>query len=338
MHVAGTIGNFYIRLHSTKPVIKPKIFLGATLTDSIAIRRAEAVRHFNRFYTQHIGALHERLQKSPFSLTEVRVLHELTRGRAQTASGLARNLGLDSGYLSRLLTSFERRALITRRPSESDARLSLIALTEQGHAAHEPLDAAATAEVLAVLERLQPTSQEQLIGAMKMVERLLSDQPQHGIITLRAPRAGEYGWLVHRQALLFACEHDWDLSFEGLLARVVADFTQHHDPLRETCWIAEQDGTVVGSALLIGVSTTVARIRLLYIEPDMRRLGIGTQLVDECVRFAKRAGYTKLTLSTATTLEESRRLCERAGFICAGAAPEVRFGHELTIERWERDL
>lgn len=329
---------FLYRMAFNNTINKPTIFRGATLTDSTALRRAEAVRHFNRFFTQHIGALHERLQKSPFSLTEVRVLHELTRGQAQTAAALARNLGLDSGYLSRLLTSFERGALITRRPSETDARQSLIALTEQGHAAYEPLDAAAIAEVLGVLERLQSSSQEQLIGAMKLVERLISDRPQRGIITLRAPRAGEYGWLVHRQALLFASEHDWDQSFEGILARVIADFTQHHDPLRETCWIAELDGTIVGSALVIGVSTTVARIRLLYIEPDMRCMGIGTQLVEECVRFARRAGYTKLTLSTATALGPSRRLCERAGFICADAAPEMRFGHDLTIERWERDL
>ena len=308
------------------------------MTDSTALRRVEAVRHFNRFYTQQIGALHERLQKSPFSLTEVRVLHELARGRAQTATVLARDLGLDSGYLSRLLTSFERRGLITRRPSESDARQSLIALTQLGHAAYDPLDTAAVEEVLAVLERLHAISQEQLIAAMKLLERLLSNRPRSGIITLRTPQAGEYGWLVHRQALLFAHEHQWDQSFEGLLARVIADFTQHHDPLRETCWIAEQNGTIVGSALVIGVSATVARIGMLYIEPDMRRLGIGTQLVDECVRFAKRAGYTKLTLSTATALGEARRLCERTGFVCAEAAPERRFGHDLTVERWERDL
>jgi DNA-binding MarR family transcriptional regulator/GNAT superfamily N-acetyltransferase len=308
------------------------------LTDSAALRRAEAVRHFNRFYTKHIGALHERLQKSPFSLTEVRVLHELARGRAQTATVLARNLGLDSGYLSRLLTSFERRNLITRRPSESDARQSLIALTDQGHAAYEPLDTAAIDEVLSVLERLAVNAQETLIGAMKLVERLLDDQPRRGIITLRAPRAGEYGWLVHRQALLLASEHGWDHTFEGLLAKTVADFTQHHDPVRETCWIAEQDNAIVGSALVAGISATVARIRLLYIEPDMRRLGIGTQLVDECVRFARRAGYTRITLSTVATLGESRRLGERAGFVCASATPEMRFGHALTVERWERDL
>lgn len=204
------------------------------MIDSAALRRAEAVRHFNRFYTKHIGALHERLQKSVFSLTEVRVLHELARGRAQTAAVLTRNLGLDSGYLSRLLTSFERRKLITRRPSESDARQSLISLTDEGHAAYEPLDAVAIEEVMSVLDRLAGSSQEQLIGAMKLVERLLDDQPRRGIVTLRGPRGGEYGWLVHRQAVLFANEHGWDQSFEGLLARTVADFTLNRDPVRET--------------------------------------------------------------------------------------------------------
>ena len=186
------------------------------MTDSEALRRAQAVRHFNRFYTQLIGALHEHLAKSAFSLTEVRVLHELSRGRAQTASVLGRNLGLDSGYLSRLLTSFERRNLITRRPSDTDARQSLIALTDNGHAAYAPLDTAAIDEVSALLNGLTALSQEHLIAAMKVIERLLDSKPQHELVTLRQPRAGECGWLVHRQAQWFAAQYGWDQSFEGL--------------------------------------------------------------------------------------------------------------------------
>jgi DNA-binding MarR family transcriptional regulator/GNAT superfamily N-acetyltransferase len=308
------------------------------LTDSEALRRAQAVRHFNRFYVQHIGALHEHLAKGAFSLTEVRVLHELSRARAQTASALGRTLGLDSGYLSRLLTSFERRDLITRRPSDWDARQSLIALTAAGHAAYEPLDTAAIDEVLALLGGLSALSQEQLIAAMKLIERLLGDTPNHELVILRQPRAGECGWLVHRQAQWFAAEYGWDQSFEGLLARVVADYTQRNDALREMCWVAEQDGMVVGSACIVGVSTTVAGVRLLWVEPDMQRLGIGTQLLSECVRFARRAGYTKLTLTTVSTLAQPRRLCERAGFSLAGTAAERRFGKDLTIERWELEL
>jgi len=308
------------------------------LSDSEALRRAQAVRHFNRFYTQHIGALHEHLAKSEFSLTEVRVLHELFRGRAQTASVLGRALGLDSGYLSRLLTSFERRNLITRRPSELDARQSLIALTELGHAAYGPLDTAAIEEVSAVLDGLTTLSQERLISAMQVIERLLGGKPRHELVTLRQPRAGECGWLVQRQAQWFAAEFGWDRSFEGLLARIVADYTLRNDPVREMCWVAEQDGMVVGSVCVVAVSTTVAGMRLLWVEPDVQRLGIGTQLVSECVRFAKRAGYTTLTLTTASMLGEPRRLCERAGFRLAGTTAERRFGKDLTIERWELNL
>ncbi|MCC8392078.1 bifunctional helix-turn-helix transcriptional regulator/GNAT family N-acetyltransferase [Paraburkholderia sp. MMS20-SJTR3] len=308
------------------------------MTDSEALRRAQAVRHFNRFYTRRIGALHEHLAKSEFSLTEVRVLHELSRGRAQTASVLGRALGLDSGYLSRLLTSFERRNLISRRPSDTDARQSLIALTEHGHATYAPLDAAAVQEVLGLLDQLNALSQEHLIAAMKRIERLLDERPTQARVLLRLPRSGECGWLVHRQAQWFAAQHGWDQTFEGLLARIVADYAQRNDPLRERCWIAEQDGVVVGSVCVVGVSTTVAGVRLLWVEPDARRLGVGTDLLGECVRFARRAGYTKLTLTTASMFVEPRRLCERAGFRLAGAAAERRFGHELTIERWELEL
>jgi DNA-binding MarR family transcriptional regulator/GNAT superfamily N-acetyltransferase len=308
------------------------------LTDSEALRRAQAVRHFNRFYTQHIGALHEHLAKSAFSLTEVRVLHELWRGPAQTASVLGRALGLDSGYLSRLLTGFERRNLITRRASDSDARQSLIALTDAGHAAYAPLDKAAIDEVSALLDGITPLSQEQLIAAMTLIERLLGNQARHEPVTLRPPRAGDCGWLVHRQAQWFAAQYGWDQSFEGLLARVVADYTQRNDSVREMCRVAEQKGVVVGSVCVAGISTTVASIRLWWVEPDVQRLGIGTQLIGECVRFARRAGYTKLTLTTASLLMEPRRLCARTGFQLAGTAAEHRFGKDLTIERWELQL
>jgi DNA-binding MarR family transcriptional regulator/N-acetylglutamate synthase-like GNAT family acetyltransferase len=309
-----------------------------TLTDPATWWRAEPVRHFNRFYTRYIGALHEQLHKSEFSLTEVRVLHELARGRADTASALARNLGLDSGYLSRLLSSFERRDLITRRPAEHDARQSMLALTEAGRAAYAPLDEAAVAEVAAVLEQLAQGAEEQLIGAMKLIERLLDDRPRHRIVTLRAPRPGELGWLVGRQAQLFSGAYGWNQTFEGMLAKLVAAFAATHDPQRETCWIAEQNGTVVGSALVAMRSDQVATVRLLYVEPDVQRLGIGSQLLSECVRFAIGAGYRKLAITTAGAQREARRLFVQTGFIRAATATEQRFGCELVVENWERDL
>jgi DNA-binding MarR family transcriptional regulator/GNAT superfamily N-acetyltransferase len=308
------------------------------VNDPATVRRAQAVRHFNRFYTQHIGALHEHLQKSPFSLTEVRVMHELARGHFQTAAALARNLGLDSGYLSRLLSSFERRNLISRRPSDIDARQSLVSLTDAGRAAYQPLDAAAVDEVLAVLMRLAGESQDQLVCAMKLIERLLDERPRHSIVTLRAPRAGEYGWLVYRQAQLFANGQGWDQTFEGLLAQMVADFAQQHDAQRETCWIAEQEGTIVGSALVVSVSQHEAGIRMLYVEPDVQRLGIGTQLIKECIQFAKRAGYRELTVSSERSLHDASRLFTHAGFTRASAEDKLCFGRNLTFEQWGRKL
>ncbi|HEX7932567.1 MAG TPA: helix-turn-helix domain-containing GNAT family N-acetyltransferase [Paraburkholderia sp.] len=308
------------------------------MTDSEALRRAQAVRHFNRFYTRLIGALHEHLINSTFSLTEVRVLRELSRGSAQTASALGRTLGIDSGYLSRLLTNFERHDLITRRPSETDARQSLIAITDNGHAAYAPLDAAASQEVLELLDGLSTSSQEQLIASMKLVERLLGEKPPSETVELRAPQPGECGWLVQRQAQWFAAQYGWDQSFEGLLARVVADYTQRNDTVREMCVVADQNGITVGAVCIVAVSATVAAVRLLWVEPDVQRLGIGTRLMNEATRFARRAGYTKLTLTTASTLEESRHLCKRAGFELVSAAQERRFGKMLTIERWELGL
>jgi DNA-binding MarR family transcriptional regulator/GNAT superfamily N-acetyltransferase len=265
-------------------------------------------------------------------------MQELSRSEHQTAAALARNLGIDSGYLSRLLSSFERRNLISRRTSEIDARQSLVSLTETGLAAYRPLDAAALDEVGAVLARLAPHSQDQLIGAMKLIERLLDERPRHSIVTLRAPRAGEYGWLVSRQAQLFAYGHGWDHTFEALLAQQAARFAQGHDTLREICWVAEQDGLIVGSALVAAASDTQASVRMLYVEPNVRRLGIGTQLINECLRFAKRAGYRTLSLESESSLNDARRLVMQAGFTLLSTAPERRFGRDLVIEQWEHGL
>ncbi|MFC0398166.1 bifunctional helix-turn-helix transcriptional regulator/GNAT family N-acetyltransferase [Paraburkholderia rhizosphaerae] len=308
------------------------------MPDPAALRRAQAVRHFNRFYTKHIGELHEHVHTSEFSLTEIRVLRELALGRVQTAACLARGLGLDSGYLSRLLTGFERRKLIDRRPSVTDARQSLLTITEAGRAAYQPLDAAAIGEVLGLLARLGDGSQDQLIDAMKLIERLLDNGPRHRNVTLRAPRAGDYGWLVHRQAQLFARGQGWDYRFESLLARMIAEFSESHDPRIETCMIAEQQGTVAGSALITRLAADTAIVRMLYVEPDVQRLGIGTQLMNECVSFAQRAGYAKLSVTTESALLDARRLFEHAGFTRMSAEPAQRFGRRLVLERWMRDL
>ncbi|MGG1945066.1 bifunctional helix-turn-helix transcriptional regulator/GNAT family N-acetyltransferase [Trinickia sp. NRRL B-1857] len=300
--------------------------------------RAEAVRHFNRFYTQHIGVLHEFLQKSPFSLTEVRVLRELTLGTVSTATELARVLGLDSGYLSRLLTSFERRQLITRRQSEADARQSLLELTPEGRAAYAPLEVAAIDEVCGVLKRLSAAGQEQLIAAMRIIERLLDRMPRRAAFSLRAPRLGDYGWLVHRQSLLFGAEYGCDLGFEAFAAQEMAELSGLRDRSRAMCWIAEQQDTVVGAAFVTALSDHAARMRLLYVEPESRGLGIGTLLVGQSIGFAQRAGYETLTLTTCGLLNDGRRVFERAGFSCVSTEPERRFGRNLVAQTWERKL
>lgn len=307
-------------------------------TDDDAKRRVEAVRQFNRFYTKYSEALGARLPRSELSLTEIRVLYELARGHAQTAAALARELSLDTGYLSRILTGFEKRSLIARKPSPTDARQSLLTLTETGHARFAPLDAAARDAIRASLDVLTPAEQDQLIAAMRVVERLLGKRKTEGGAALRAPRAGEYGWLVHRQAQWFAHELGWDRHFEASLAQSVAALADTRDPARETGWIAECDGTAVGSAFVTAVDDAVARVRLLFVEPHARRLGIGSQLLDECVRFAQQAGYKAVELTLPAMLGEAKRVAGHHGFRCERAETAQRFGRELVVEQWVREL
>ena len=307
-------------------------------TDEDASRRVEAVRQFSRFYTKYAEALDARLPRSELSLTEIHVLYELARGDAQTAAELARELSLDTGYLSRILTGFEKRGLISRKPSTTDARQSLLALTEAGQERFAPLDAAMIDCIHASLDGLTAAEQDQMIGAMRVVERLLGRRSSEGGATLRAPRAGEYGWLVHRQAQWYAQELGWDRHFEASLAQSVAALAARQDSARETGWIAEHDGLAVGAAFVAAAGDALARVRLLFVEPHARRLGIGSQLLDECVRFAQRAGYKAVELTLAATLDDARRVAGRHGFRFEDAAKEQHFGRELLIERWVRDL
>jgi DNA-binding MarR family transcriptional regulator/GNAT superfamily N-acetyltransferase len=307
-------------------------------TDDDATRRVEAVRQFNRFYTKYSEALDARLPRSEFSLTEIRVLYELTRGHAQTAAVLSRDLSLDTGYLSRILTGFEKRGLISRKPSSTDARQSLLMLTEAGHAQFAPFDAAMIDSIHALLDVLTAAEQDQMIAAMRVVERLLGRRNMEDGAALRAPRAGEYGWLVHRQAQWFAHELGYDRRFEASLAQSVAALAGAQDPARETGWIAERDGTAVGSVFVTAAGDAVARVHLLFVEPHARRHGIGSQLLDECVRFARQAGYTAMELTLASTLDDAKRVAGHCGFRYDHAETAQRFGREMVMERWVRKL
>ncbi|MGN6667873.1 MAG: bifunctional helix-turn-helix transcriptional regulator/GNAT family N-acetyltransferase [Trinickia sp.] len=308
------------------------------MIDTTLRHRAEAVRRFNRFYTQHIGVLHEFLQKSPFSLTEVRVLRELALGTVSTATELARSLGLDSGYLSRLLTSFERRQLITRRQSETDARQSLLELTPAGHAAYAPLEVAAIEEVCGLLKGFSTAGQEELIAAMRIIERLLDRVRPRASASLRAPKPGDFGWLVHRQARLFAAEYGADMGFEAYATQEMAEVSRLRERERAVCWIAEQEDSIVGAAFVAALSARAARMRLLYVEPESRGRGVGTLLVEQSIGFARRSGYETLTLTACGVAGDGRRVFERAGFHCVATEPERRFGRNLVAQTWERRL
>jgi DNA-binding MarR family transcriptional regulator/GNAT superfamily N-acetyltransferase len=302
-------------------------------------QRIQSVRRFNRFYTRKIGVLQEHMLRSPLSLTEMRVLYELAHRDKPSAAEIGRELGLQAGYLSRILGGFETRGLITREPSESDGRQSLLTLTERGRKTFVPLDARARDEVSAMLRELAVPDQERLVGAMRTVEQLLGGEPGvGGPCRLRTHRPGDMGWVVYRHGVLYAQEYGWDEQMEALVAEIVAKFIRDFDPECERCWIAERDGEPVGSIFLVKQSKSVAKLRLLFVEPSARGAGIGHQLVAECLRFAREAGYRKVTLWTNDVLHAARRIYQAAGFRLVREESHHSFGHNLVGQYWELKL
>jgi DNA-binding MarR family transcriptional regulator/GNAT superfamily N-acetyltransferase len=299
----------------------------------------DAVRRFTRFYTRRIGVLQEGLLGSPFSLTEGRVIYEIAQRDGATASELGKELGLDPGYLSRILRGFEEKGLIARRASEKDGRQNLLSLTSSGREAFEAMNARSRHEVGAMLTGLAVSDQARLIAAMRVVERLLAPgaAPRRAY-SLRAHRPGDMGWIIHRQAVLYHQEYGWDESFEALVAEICAAFVKNFDPKRERCWIAEIEGEIVGSVFLVKQSDEVAKLRLLYVEPKARGLGLGRRLVRECIGFARDAGYARLTLWTNDILHAARRIYVDEGFRLVQEERHRSFGHDLVGQNWELGL
>jgi DNA-binding MarR family transcriptional regulator/GNAT superfamily N-acetyltransferase len=298
-----------------------------------------AIRRFNRLYTKHIGVLREGHLDSPFSLTEVRVLYELAHRDGLTASELARELALDSGYLSRILRSFEQRGLIEKTRSESDARQTHLRLTETGRTAFAPLDSRADDEIAALVERVHPDDRRRLTEAMRTIERVLVPGAEASrSYLIRTHQPGDIGWVVYRHGVLYAREYGWDERFEALVAQIVAEFVQNFDARRERCWIAEQNGERVGSVFLVRKTDTIAKLRLLLVEPKARGLGIGHRLVDECIRFARQARYERMTLWTNSVLHAARRIYEEAGFRLVSEEAHSMFGKDLVGQTWELEL
>jgi DNA-binding MarR family transcriptional regulator/N-acetylglutamate synthase-like GNAT family acetyltransferase len=307
---------------------------------SVPDERIHAVRRFNRFYTRKIGVLKKGLLDSPLSLAEGRVLYELAQCEHTTASELTHQLGLDSGYLSRMLKSFQSKGLIARAAAEGDGRQILLTLTARGREMFATIDERSRDEIAGLLAKLRASDQAQLVAALDRVERLLGEESDRDgpAYILRPHQPGDIGWIIHRHGVLYAEEYGLDISFEAFVARIAASFIENFDQRLECCWIAEREGEIAGSVVLVNEGEGVAKLRLLYVEPKARGLGIGARLVGECIGFARRAGYHKVTLWTNDILISARRIYEAAGFHLTREDPHHSFGRDLVGQYWELPL
>jgi DNA-binding MarR family transcriptional regulator/GNAT superfamily N-acetyltransferase len=297
-----------------------------------------AVRAFNRLYTNVIGVLRGSYLGTPYSLTEARLLFELGQRDRTEVTALRRGLDIDAGYLSRILSRFEADQLITREKSGTDARRQVITLAPAGRALQQSLDTRAAEQIGGLLASLGDDAQRRLVASVREITQVLTDAPPPRAYLLRPPRPGDLGWVVERQAAGYAAEYGWDGTYEALVARIIADYIDHRDPAREAAWIAETGGQRVGSVLCVRKSSTVAQLRLLYVDPAARGLGIGSKLVEECMRFARSAGYTEMTLWTNSVLAGARRIYQRAGFTLGDEEPHHSYGVDLVGQNWSRKL
>ena len=301
----------------------------------------QAVRHFNRFYTKRIGVLQGGMLDSPLSLTELRVLYEVAHRDRPTAAQIGQELGLDAGYLSRLLAKLTHQKLLRRERSSADARETLLSFTKEGRKTFRLLDSRSDQQVAVMLTKLTPAQQKQLLGAMHTIEDRLADKQSSpsAPYLLRTHQPGDMGWIVHRHGALYWQEYGYDERFEALVANVVGEFVENFDPKRERCWIAERDGEILGTIFLVKKSKTVCKLRLLLVEPAARGLGIGRRLIVECIRFARQAGYKKMILWTQSELKAARHLYKGAGFQLVGRQKHNSWGRtNLVAEVWELKL
>ena len=306
----------------------------------MSVTTVTEVRGFNRFYTRILGLLGPKLAGSAFGLTEARVLFELAHSEQLAVADLRRTLDLDAGYLSRILSRFIADGLVEREPSTTDGRQKLVRLTGHGHAAFAETDTLQADAIDRLVAPLDEGQRSQLVSAMSRIQRVLDgDRHAAGDLVLRAPEPGDLGWVVARHGARYAAEHGWGAGFEALVARVVADFGDRGDTEREAAWIAEIGGEPVGSIFCTASGDPdTAQLRLLLVEPHARGAGVGSRLVDECLRFARRSGYARIMLWTTDLQTQARELYQRVGFTLDRREPEQRFGHDIVGEYWSRDL
>ncbi len=301
--------------------------------------RIDEVRRFNRFFTRRIGVLREGLLHSPYSLAEARTLFEVARGEDLTASDLVRDLGLDPGYLSRILVRFERRGLLERVPSEADGRRRLLRLTATGEMTFSELNRRSREEVSGMLEDVPEEDQCRLLDATRTIRDILGgNATSPELFLLRRHEPGDMGWVVQRHGVLYAREYGWNARFEALVARIVADFVDGYDAEKERCWIAEANGNNVGCVFVVRESDETAKLRLLLVEPDAREMGLGARLVEECVHFARDRAYQKLVLWTNNVLHSARSIYEAQGFKLVEEEQHHSFGADLVGQNWELEL
>jgi DNA-binding MarR family transcriptional regulator/GNAT superfamily N-acetyltransferase len=295
-----------------------------------------AVRAFNRFYTNMIGLLRGKYLDTPYSLTEARILFELAQRDANEVTDLRRTVDIDTGYLSRILARFESDGLISRQRSAADGRRQVIRLTDAGRDVVTGLDGRAAAQTRDMLAAVRSEDQRRLLDAMRLITEVLSGSPRPRGYLVRAPEPGDMGWVVQRNGAVYAEQFGWDTTYEALVARIVADYVDHRDPECEAAWIAEVDGIRAGCVFCVRENETTARLRLLLVEPWARGLGIGSRLVEQVLRFARRAGYTEITLWTNDVLADARRIYQRAGFTLDHENRHHSFGQDLTGQDWSR--
>jgi DNA-binding MarR family transcriptional regulator/N-acetylglutamate synthase-like GNAT family acetyltransferase len=309
--------------------------------DGVTTKREErvaAIRAFNRFYTRQIGLLEDGIHRSEFSLAEARVIYEAAQDKSTSASAIAKKLDLDQGYLSRMITKLVDQRIVVKQPSPSDRRQYQLKLSSKGRAVFARLNRASDKLIEGMIADLPDADLARMIGAMSAIERVLTARLEHPSFLLREHRLGDMGWVVARHGELYWQAYRWDMSFEALVAEIVAQFIRNYNPACERCWIAELDGEPVGCVFLVKASEETAKLRLLLVDPKSRGLGLGRRLVEECVRFARQCGYKTVTLWTQSILISARRIYQNAGFRLVSASPHTSFGHELVGETWELSL